>query len=81
MFTNYSDCTMNLQELEKMINTYLNEVQAFGEYDEYDNAKEVLIDFLLHFQSMEDEDFIDGVDEYNDHEDDWDYGLDYDDEN
>ena len=74
---------MNLQDLEKMINTYLNDVQAFGEIDEYDNAKEVLIDFLQHFQSMDDEDFIDGVDEYNnyDDDDDWDYELDYDDEN
>ena len=72
---------MNLQDLEKMINTYLNDVQAFGELDEYDNAKEVLIDFLQHFQSMEDEDFIDGIDEYNDDwETDEDYGLDYDDE-
>jgi hypothetical protein len=70
---------MNLQDLEKMINTYLNDVQAFGELDEYDNAKEVLIDFLQHFQSMEDEDFIDGVDEFP-HVDDWDYDLDYDDE-
>jgi hypothetical protein len=55
---------MEIQKLEKMINTYLNDVQAFGEVDEYDNAKEVLIDFLLYFQSMDDEDFIDGVDEY-----------------
>ena len=70
---------MNLQDLEKMINTYLNDVQAFGEIDEYDNAKEVLIDFLQHFQSMEDEDFIDGVDEFP-YVDDWDYDLDYDDE-
>jgi hypothetical protein len=70
---------MNLQDLEKMINTYLNDVQAFGEIDEYDNAKEVLIDFLQHFQSMEDEDFIDGVDE-SPYVDDWDYDLDYDDE-
>jgi hypothetical protein len=73
---------MNLQDLEKMINTYLNDVQAFGEIDEYDNAKEVLIDFLQYFQSMDDEDFIDGVDEYNNYDDDdWDYELDYDDEN
>jgi hypothetical protein len=70
---------MNLQDLEKMINTYLNDVQAFGELDEYDNAKEVLIDFLQHFQSMEDEDFIDGVDEFP-YVDDWDYDLDYEDE-
>jgi len=72
---------MNLQDLEKMINTYLNDVQTFGEIDEYDSAKEVLIDFLLYFQSMDDEDFIDGVDEYNDKwETDTDDDLDYDDE-
>lgn len=72
---------MNLQDLEKMINTYLNDVQAFGEIDEYDSAKEVLIDFLLYFQSMDDEDFIDGVDEYNDKwKTDTDDDLDYDDE-
>jgi hypothetical protein len=72
---------MNLQDLEKMINTYLNDVQAFGEIDEYDSAKEVLIDFLLYFQSMDDEDFIDGVDEYNDKwETDTGDDLDYDDE-
>ena len=69
---------MDLQELEKMINTYLNDVQAFGEYDEYDNAKEVLIDFLLHFQSMDDEDFMDGVDEFYPTWDS-DLGSDYDD--
>jgi hypothetical protein len=69
---------MNLQELEKMINTYLNDVQAFGELDEYDNAKEVLIDFLLHFQSMDDEDFMDGVDEFYPTWD-QDLGSDYDD--
>jgi hypothetical protein len=72
---------MNLQDLEKMINTYLNDVQAFGEIDEYDSAKEVLIDFLLYFQSMDDEDFIDGVDEYyNDGKIDVDDYFDYDDE-
>lgn len=72
---------MNLQELEKMINTYLNDVQAFGELDEYDTAKEVLIDFLQHFQSMEDEDFIDGIDEYNDYDDDgYDLWRNYDDD-
>jgi hypothetical protein len=72
---------MELQDLEKMINTYLNDVQAFGEGDEYENAKEVLIDFLLYFQSMDDEDFIDGVDEYNDKwEIDTDDYFDYDDE-
>ena len=41
---------MNLQELEKMINTYLNDVQAFGEDGEYEDTKEVLIDFLLYFK-------------------------------
>jgi len=55
---------MNLQELEKKINIYLNDIQAFGEDGEYESAKEVLIDFLLYFQSMDDEDFIDGVDEF-----------------
>lgn len=63
-----------------MINSYLNDVQAFGELDEYDNAKEVLIDFLLHFQSMEDDDFIDGVDEFPTVNN-WDRELDYDDYN
>ena len=28
---------MGLQELEKMINTYLNDIVSFGEEDEYDN--------------------------------------------
>jgi len=71
---------MNLQELEKMINTYLNDVQAFGEDGEYEDAKEVLIDFLLYFQSMDDEDFVDGVDEFYQT---WDpdLGSDYDDYN
>ena len=32
---------MGLQELEKMINTYLNDIVSFGEEDEYDNAKEM----------------------------------------
>jgi hypothetical protein len=66
---------MNLQELEKMINTYLNDVQAFGEDCEYEDTKEVLIDFLLYFQSMDDDDFIDGVDEYYEKDD---INLDYD---
>lgn len=71
---------MNLQELEKMINTYLNDVQAFGEDGEYEAAKEILIDFLLYFQSMDDDDFIDGVDEYYEKNDiDLDYDF-YDDE-
>ena len=69
---------MNLQELEKMINTYLNDVQAFGEDGEYEGAKETLIDFLLYFQSMDDEDFIDGVDEYPDVSD-WNHESDYED--
>ena len=46
---------MDLQELEKMINTYLNDIESFGEEDEYENAKEVLIDFLLYYQTMEDD--------------------------
>lgn len=46
---------MDLQDLEKMINTYLNDVESFGEEDEYENAKEVLIDFLLYYQTMEDD--------------------------
>jgi len=46
---------MDLQELEKMINTYLNDIESFGEEEEYNGAKEVLIDFLLYFQSMEDD--------------------------
>lgn len=70
---------MNLQELEKMINTYLNDVQAFGEDGEYEGAKETLIDFLLYFQSMEDNDFVDGVDEYPDVSD-WNHESDYEDD-
>ena len=46
---------MDLQELEKMINNYLNDIVSFGEEDEYENAKEVLIDFLLYYQTMEDD--------------------------
>ena len=38
-----------------MINTYLNDIESFGEEDEYENAKEVLIDFLLYYQTMEDD--------------------------
>jgi hypothetical protein len=56
---------MDLQELEKMINTYLNDVESFGEEGEYDTVKEVLIDFLLYFQSMEDEDFVDDFKTWN----------------
>jgi Neuraminidase (sialidase) len=70
---------MELQKLEKMINTYLNDVQAFGEDNEYDNAKEVLIDFLLYFQSVDDEDFIDSIDEYYEKID-TDLGYDFDDD-
>jgi hypothetical protein len=70
---------MELQKLEKMINTYLNDIQAFGEDNEYDNAKEVLIDFLLYFQSIDDEDFIDSIDEYYEKID-TDLGYDFDDD-
>ena len=70
---------MELQKLEKMINTYLNDVQAFGEDNEYDNAKEVLIDFLLYFQSVDDEDFIDSIDDYYEKID-TDLGYDFDDD-
>ena len=42
---------MDLQELEKMINTYLNEVESYGEEGEYDEAEGVLTDFLLYFKS------------------------------
>lgn len=70
---------MDLQELEKMINTYLNDVESFGEEGEFENAKEVLIDFLLYFQSMEDDDFVDDFQTWNEAP----YGdyEDYDDEN
>ena len=63
---------MDLQELEKMINTYLNDIVSFGEEDEYENSKEVLIDFLLYYQTMEDniDDNLDTWNEqYNDYED------------
>jgi len=64
---------MDLQELEKMINTYLNDIESFGEEEEYNGAKEVLIDFLLYFQSMEGDDMEDDFDtwneQYNDYED------------
>ena len=68
---------MELQDLEKMINTYLNDVEAFGEEGEYETAKEILVDFLLYFQSMDD-DFEDGVDEYYGNR--WSDDSDYDDE-
>ena len=42
---------MDLQELEKMINAYLNDIESFGE-EEYNGAKEVLIDFLLYYQTI-----------------------------
>jgi hypothetical protein len=60
-----------------MINTYLNDIESFGEEEEYNGAKEVLIDFLLYFQSMEDDidDFEtwDNVpyDDYDDSEDEY----------
>jgi hypothetical protein len=64
---------MDLQELEKMINTYLNDIESFGEEDEYNGAKEVLIDFLLYYQTMEDniDDNLDTWNEapYSDYED------------
>ena len=51
---------MDLQELEKMINTDLNEVESYGEEGEYDEAEGVLTDFLLYFKSedeLSDNDF------------------------
>jgi hypothetical protein len=64
---------MDLQELEKMINTYLNDIESFGEEEEYDNAKEILVDFLLYYQTMEGDDMEDDFDtwneQYNDYED------------
>jgi hypothetical protein len=64
---------MDLQELEKMINTYLNDIVSFGEEDEYENSKEILIDFLLYYQTMEGDDMEDDFDtwneQYNDYED------------
>jgi hypothetical protein len=64
---------MDLQELEKMINTYLNDIVSFGEEDEYENSKEVLIDFLLYYQTMEgdsmEDDFDTWNEQYNDYED------------
>ena len=64
---------MDLQELEKMINTYLNDIVSFGEEDEYENSKEVLIDFLLYYQTMEGDNMEDNFDtwneQYNDYED------------
>jgi len=64
---------MDLQELEKMINTYLNDIESFGEEDEYNGAKEVLIDFLLYYQTMEGDNMEDDFDtwneQYNDYED------------
>jgi hypothetical protein len=64
---------MDLQELEKMINTYLNDIVSFGEEDEYENSKEVLIDFLLYYQTMEGDNMEDDFDtwneQYNDYED------------
>ena len=64
---------MDLQELEKMINTYLNDIVSFGEEDEYENSKEVLIDFLLYYQTMEGDNMEDDFDtwneQYSDYED------------
>jgi hypothetical protein len=64
---------MDLQELEKMINTYLNDIVSFGEEDEYENSKEVLIDFLLYYQTMDGDNMEDDFDtwneQYNDYED------------
>ena len=56
---------MDLQELEKMINTYLNDIESFGEEEEYDNAKEILVDFLLYYQTMEGDDMEDDFDTWN----------------
>jgi hypothetical protein len=36
-----------------MIDTYLNEVESYGEEGEYDEAEGVLTDFLLYFKSEE----------------------------
>ena len=56
-----------------MINTYLNDIVSFGEEDEYENSKEVLIDFLLYYQTMEGDNMEDDFDtwneQYNDYED------------
>jgi hypothetical protein len=64
---------MDLQELEKMINTYLNDIVSFGEEDEYENSKEVLIDFLLYYQTMDGDNMEDDFDtwneQYSDYED------------
>jgi hypothetical protein len=64
---------MDLQELEKMINTYLNDIVSFGEEDEYENSKEILIDFLLYYQTMDGDNMEDDFDtwneQYNDYED------------
>ena len=63
---------MDLQELEKMINTYLNDIVSFGEEDEYDNAKEILVDFLLYYQTMEGDDMEDDFDTWNEQYNDYD---------
>jgi hypothetical protein len=64
---------MDLQELEKMINTYLNDIVSFGEENEYENSKEVLIDFLLYYQTMDGDNMEDDFDiwneQYSDYED------------
>jgi hypothetical protein len=63
---------MDLQELEKMINTYLNDIVSFGEEDEYENSKEVLIDFLLYYQTMEGDNMEDDFDTWNEQYNDYD---------
>jgi hypothetical protein len=63
---------MDLQELEKMINTYLNDIVSFGEEDEYENTKEVLIDFLLYYQTMDGDDMEDDFDTWNEQYSDYD---------
>lgn len=56
---------MELQDLEKIINTYLNDVEAFGEEGEIDKAKDVMYDFLMYFQSMGEDDFDDDFKTWN----------------
>ena len=63
---------MDLQELEKMINTYLNDIVSFGEEDEYENSKEVLIDFLLYYQTMDGDNMEDDFDTWNEQYNDYD---------
>jgi hypothetical protein len=63
---------MDLQELEKMINTYLNDIVSFGEEDEYENSKEILIDFLLYYQTMDGDNMEDDFDTWNEQYNDYD---------